>query len=174
MDQRRSAVDSHERQGRPDFAARWNELSSARTAAFGSDDAGCSQTSSIAGRSRRYRGWAQADRLADLSDYPACDNTVKNLGRHRLGRLQWPKCEKSTVWQRPHLLGRAASRHLPSGPCENRILKRATATSSHNIHRSIEGADAYFVANRSGSTAAMDCTFRVDGQTTGNLGSGHR
>jgi hypothetical protein len=104
-------------------------------------------------------------RAPGLSGYPRCDEELRELaddlwgkspaaaGDRRIGagRLSW---------------GKALSEVLASmGVPPDAELERVGAPAALRfIHRSIGGADAYFVSNRSNESLAVEATFRVAGR----------
>ncbi|MBU6411254.1 MAG: hypothetical protein KGR98_12785, partial [Verrucomicrobia bacterium] len=100
-------------------------------------------------------------RSPSLSDYPECDEVVKQLGR-----ALWGDCDGESVFE--HRFGQG--RVVWGIPVE-KILAAAgvppdfTSQPPLNyIHRRADGADIYFVANGEPYTVSARCRFRVGGE----------
>ncbi len=100
-----------------------------------------------------------------LQDHPACDADVQKLAAEL-----WGNCDGKTVTQ--HTLG---SGKVIWGQSMDQVLSglnltpdfqaaAATAGSELNyIHRTLNGADLYFIASPSADAVHLDCTFRISG-----------
>ena len=101
-----------------------------------------------------------------LKDYPQCDRQVKELAAEL-----WGDCDGRGIKERHFGKGRVAW-----GIAPRELLARAgvgpdlSCTSPQPdtfvdwIHRSAEGAEVYFLANRQDRVENVTCTFRVDGR----------
>ena len=94
-----------------------------------------------------------------LSDYPKCDEDVKQLA----GEL-WGDCDGKTV--KEHALGKGK---IVWGPTPEETLAKMGVPPDFTagplvrwIHRSAEGVDIYFVACAGQQPMETVCTFRVD------------
>ena len=106
------------------------------------------------------------ERSPSLQNYPACDAEVA-----RLGEEVWATCDGKgvtehafgagrVVWGKPLADLLAAAGVPPDFECASE--ERAPRVS--RIHRSIGGAEAYFVTSQSQQAEEMECTFRVAGR----------
>ena len=95
-----------------------------------------------------------------LQDFPKCDDTVAKLG----GEL-WENCDGKTITE--NSLGQG--KFIWGQPLEKVLADLdvppdfAANTKLNWIHRHVDGAEIYFVANPAGTAVEARCTFRVQG-----------
>ncbi|MCY3017609.1 MAG: glycosyl hydrolase [Planctomycetota bacterium] len=96
-----------------------------------------------------------------LSDYPKCDEDVR-----RLGEELWGDCDGKAV--KEHACGKG---RIIWGLTPEEVLAQDKVPADFTagpfvrwIHRSVEGAEIYFVASSSPQPADTLCTFRVTGK----------
>ena len=106
------------------------------------------------------------DQAPGLKDYPDCDRQVKAMADEL-----WGDCDGSTV--KEHAFGKG---RVVSGKPIRELLDVAEVKPDFSyadaepgafldwIHRSADGAEIYFIANRMNRAEKANCTFRVSGK----------
>lgn len=111
-----------------------------------------------------------------LSDYPACDKEIGELVESVWGSKELPEgltfvCHGKglVVWSRT--MKEKADNHYPDYDLTASILKEMGLTEDFSsdgpiryTHRTMDGADIYFVSNRSDKKVTADCGFRIAGK----------
>jgi hypothetical protein len=101
-----------------------------------------------------------------LKDYPKCDQEVK-----RLAEEVWGPCDGRTITE--HRFGKGTviwGKKLrdvlatKSVPPDFEFAASAGDAFIDFIHRTANGADVYFLANRNGREESATCTFRINGR----------
>lgn len=106
-------------------------------------------------------------RSPSLTDYPQCDRAVTELASEL-----WGQCDGKTVTRNRHGQGTVIwGEPLPEvlkaaglGP-DFQTLTTIEGSPLRWIHRQVDGADIYFVANANPRPVQVECQFRVAGKT---------
>ena len=106
-------------------------------------------------------------RSPSLSDYPKCDDEVKQLADQI-----WADCDGKAVKERDFGKGKVFCGKSPEEvlatiglPPDFECLSPKKSVRLDFIHRAAGDADIYFVSNQRDSFAEAECTFRVSGKT---------
>ena len=101
-----------------------------------------------------------------LTDYPHCDVPIKQLAAEL-----WGPCDGKSIKEHPYGKGKVVwPRPLDEVLRELRVppdfeqLSSLSGSPLRRIHRRINGADFYFVADSNAQAQTADCLFRVTGQ----------
>ena len=106
------------------------------------------------------------ERDTGLKNYPKCDREVK-----RLAAELWGLCDGKTVTEHRFGKGRViwgkTLRDILAAngiPPDFEYNVAASDVFIDSIHRTVDGAEIYFLVNRNGREEAVNCTFRVAGK----------
>jgi hypothetical protein len=101
-----------------------------------------------------------------LSGYPACDDEVRAIGEEVWGGVDGKTTTEHAFGRGRVIRGKPLEAVFASlnAPPDLEITANGAATKSAYIHRTIDGAEVYFVSNQQYSRADFTCTFRVAGR----------
>jgi len=115
---------------------------------------------------------------ASLSGYPQCDQKVQDIARRLWGSLEVPKTASEQVYGKGKISwgGNLAVQNkdslYPDYEVTAGILRQMgvkkdfeSSASLRYTHRTMKGADIYFVSNRTGQRVKADCIFNTDNGT---------
>ncbi len=102
-----------------------------------------------------------------LTDYPACDEEVRQLARELWGEADGQPTGTHPFGQGRFIWGNTAREVLAGAGLQPDFEAAGgqPGTLIDYIHRRTDAADIYFLANRSNRAERVDCTFRVAGKT---------
>lgn len=107
------------------------------------------------------------DRSPSLANYPACDEEVRRLANELWGDIDGSSVTEHRVGQGRIFWGRPLAEVLTQiglQPDFSLPEDRAGALRISWIHRTVNGADVYFVSNQARMVVSAECSFRVAGK----------
>ncbi len=98
-----------------------------------------------------------------LTDYPECDTQVEQLAGELWGDCDGKAIKEHAVGKGKILAGKSLNAVLTSlgAPTDFEQLTKTTGYKLRCIHKSVAGADFYFVANSNSQPVIAECAFRV-------------
>jgi hypothetical protein len=98
-----------------------------------------------------------------LKDYPRCDAEVKKIAAEVWGACDGQKTKRSTYGKGRVFWGKTLGEIFKTDGVSPDFTHTGTAFIDF-IHRSADGAEIYFLANRNSKPEAVEATFRVNGK----------
>ena len=98
-----------------------------------------------------------------LKDYPHCDAEVKKIAAEVWGACDGQKIKQSTYGKGRVFWGKTLGEIFQADGVSPDFTHTGTAFIDF-IHRSADGAEIYFLANRNSKPEAVEATFRVNGK----------